>query len=40
MINCIGDLMLSMQYSGELFLDDILSICDICFQAVYELSTI
>ncbi len=34
-INCMGDLILSMQEYGETFLDEILKICDICFQAVY-----
>ncbi len=37
-INCMGDLVLSMQEYGESFLDEILKISDICFQAVYELT--
>lgn len=37
-INCMGDLVLSMQEYGESFLGEILNISDICFQAVYELT--
>lgn len=37
-IACIGDLILSIQDYSEMFIDDILHISDICFQAVYNLS--
>lgn len=37
-IACIGDLILSIQDYSEMFLDEILHICDICFQAVYNLT--
>jgi hypothetical protein len=38
MINCIGDLIMCLSFNAEVFLDDLINICDICFQAVYELS--
>lgn len=37
-ISCIGDLILSIKDYSEMFIDDILGISDICFQAVYEMT--
>ena len=36
-ISCLGDLVLAIQDYATNFIDELLRICDICFQAVYEL---
>jgi hypothetical protein len=38
-ISCMGDLTLSMQEYAETFLDEIMDICQECFQAIYEITS-
>lgn len=38
-ISCMGDLVLSIQDYAANFLEQLLTMCDLCFQAVYELSS-
>ena len=36
-INCIGDMMMNLQNSGQMYIDQFISLCDLCFAAVYNL---